>query len=75
MDYFKKIDMDNLGNSMNLLRNLANSNVTPKTVEAVSKMNEVVNELKEKGFESENIDKLNDELKSVSEDLKKDNSL
>lgn len=60
---------------MNLLRNLANSNVTPKTVQAVSKMNEVVNELKEKGFESENIDKLNDELKSVSEDLKKDNSL
>ena len=75
MDYFKKIDVENLGKSMSMLKNLANANVTPTTLEAVSKMNSVINELNSKGFESENIEKLNDELKSVCDELKRDNSI
>lgn len=75
MDYFKKIDVENLGKSMSMLKNLANANVTPNTLEAVSKMNSVINELNSKGFESENIEKLNDELKSVCDELKRDNSI
>lgn len=70
MDYFKNIDIENLGNSMNTLRSLANQNVTPETLKAVTKMNEVVNELQKKGFESENIEQLNDELKEVCDELK-----